>query len=95
MFTGLRLIAFRSSTDTFITDGSGNVIAGNQQCISAAGNQAAVNQLASYGCYVSGATTLTPPINGTFGDAGRNIFRGPDLRTGTSQSARTRNWANT
>jgi TonB dependent receptor len=64
---------------TFITDGSGNVIAGNQQCISAAGNQAAVNQLASYGCYVSGATTLTPPINGTFGDAGRNIFRGPDF----------------
>lgn len=63
---------------TFITDGSGNVIGGNQQCINAAG-PAAVNQLATYGCYVSGATALTPPANGTFGDSGRNIFRGPDF----------------
>jgi hypothetical protein len=64
---------------TFITDGSGNVIGGNSQCIAAAGNQSAVNQLASFGCYVSGATALTPPANGTFGNAGRNIFRGPDF----------------
>jgi hypothetical protein len=63
---------------TFITDVNGNVIGGNQQCINAAG-PAAVNQLATYGCYVSGATALTPPANGTFGDAGRNIFRGPDF----------------
>jgi hypothetical protein len=53
------------------------VIGGNQQCINAAG--AAVNQLATYGCFVSGSTALTPPANGTFGDSGRNIFRGPDF----------------
>ena len=64
---------------TFTTDGMGNVTGGNQQCINAAGNQAEVNQLATYGCFVSGATALTPPANGTFGDSGRNIFRGPDF----------------
>jgi hypothetical protein len=63
---------------SFMTDGLGNVIGGNQQCIRAAGFQA-VNQLATYGCFVSGSTVLTPPANGTFGDAGRNIFRGPDF----------------
>ena len=63
---------------TFITDASGNVIGGNQKCINAAG-PAAVNQLATYGCFVSGSTALTPPANGTFGDSGRNIFRGPDF----------------
>lgn len=60
---------------TFTTDSSGNVIAGNSQCINAAGS--AVNQLATFGCYVSGSTVLTPPNYGTFGDEGRNLFRGP------------------
>lgn len=61
---------------TFITDTYGNVIGGNSQCINAAGS-AAVNQLATYGCYVSGSTTLTPPAYGTFGNMGRNTFAGP------------------
>lgn len=57
----------------------------------AAGGQAAANQLngnipfqnlagfssTSGGCYVSGNTVLTPPAPGTFGNEGRNIFRGP------------------
>lgn len=57
----------------------------------AAGGQAAANQLngnipfanlagfssTSGGCYVSGNTVLTPPAPTTFGNAGRNIFRGP------------------
>lgn len=64
---------------TFTTDANGNVIGGNAQCINAAG-PAAVNQLASYGCYVSGSTVLTPPAYGTFGNMGRNIFRGPAFR---------------
>ena len=63
---------------SFTTDSNGNVIAGNAQCISAAGS--AVNQLANFGCYVSGNTVLTPPNYGTFGNAGRNIFRGPGFR---------------
>jgi hypothetical protein len=64
---------------TFTTDANGNVTGGNSRCISAAG-AAAVNQLATYGCFVSGATVLTPPAYGTFGDMGRNIFRGPGFR---------------
>jgi hypothetical protein len=64
---------------TFPTDSNGNVIGGNSQCISAAG-AAAVNQLATYGCFVSGSTVLTPPAYGTFGNMGRNIFRGPAFR---------------
>ena len=63
---------------SFTTDSNGNVIGGNQQCINAAG-AAAVNQLATFGCYVSGSTVLTPPAYGTFGNMGRNIFRGPDF----------------
>jgi len=57
----------------------------------AAGGQAAANQLdgnipfenvagfpsTNGGCYVSGNTVLTPPAPTTFGDAGRNLFRGP------------------
>ena len=67
---------------TFILDGSGNVIGGNQQCINAAGpkNQAALNQLGNYGCFTSGSTVLTPPAQGTFGDTGRNAFRGPSFK---------------
>jgi hypothetical protein len=32
------------------------------------------------GCYVSGNTVLTPPAPATFGNMGRNIFRGPAFR---------------
>lgn len=60
----------------------------------AAGGQAAANQLngnipfqnlagfesTSGGCFVSGNTVLTPPAPTTFGNAGRNIFRGPNFR---------------
>jgi len=31
--------------------------------------------LATAGCYVSGKSVMTPPVNGTFGTMGRNIFR--------------------
>ncbi len=67
--------------DSFTTDGSGHVIAGNPSCISAAaatpGGQAAVDQLASFGCYVQGGTALTPPAPGNFGDMRRNVVYGP------------------
>jgi hypothetical protein len=59
-----------------------------------AGGQAAANQLngnpnfanltgfsslALPGCYVSGSAVITPPAPGTFGNMGRNTFRGPDF----------------
>jgi hypothetical protein len=31
--------------------------------------------LATGGCYVSGKSVMTPPVNGTYGTMGRNIFR--------------------
>jgi hypothetical protein len=60
----------------------------------AAGGHAAANQLngnpnfinatgfpsTAGGCYVSGATVLTAPAPGNFGNMGRNIFRGPPFR---------------
>ena len=60
----------------------------------ATGGQAAANQLngnpnfqnltgfpsTAGGCYVSGKTVLTPPAPLTFGNMGRNIFRGPSFR---------------
>ncbi len=67
---------------TFTLDANGNVIGGNQQCINAAGpsNQLALNMLGAYGCYVVNNTVLTPPALGTFGNMGRNIFRGPSFK---------------
>ncbi|MGH9763325.1 MAG: hypothetical protein ACREAC_21050, partial [Blastocatellia bacterium] len=67
----------------FLTDSSGNVIGGNQQCIQAAqkaGGAGAVNMLANTGCYIQDGTILTAPAFGTFGNAGRNIFRGPTFK---------------
>jgi hypothetical protein len=66
------------SPDQFTVDGMGNVT-GNQQCINAAVPGSAP-QLAEFGCYISGSTVLTPPAYGTFGDGGRNTFRGPGFR---------------
>ncbi len=37
------------------------------------------DQIAYYGCYVSGNTIITPPDSGTQGTMGRNIFRGPNF----------------
>jgi hypothetical protein len=64
----------------FSTDVSGNVT-GNQQCIDAAGGPTSdgAQQLLNYGCYVSGNTVITPPLFGTQGNMGRNIFRGPSF----------------
>jgi hypothetical protein len=69
------------SFDDFSTDGSGNVT-GNPQCIAAAGGAASAGaqQLLNYGCFVAGTTTITPPLFGTQGNMGRNIFRGPTFK---------------
>jgi len=77
--------------ESFTFDGSGNVIGGNQQCINAAGpnNQAALNQLGNYGCFISGSTVLTPPAQGTFGNSSRNMFRGPAFKNWDLSVAKT------
>ena len=77
----------------FNTDSNGNVTTGvnstAQRCVSQAfsfGGQDAANQLVggpfgiTGGCFVSGATVITPPAQGTQGSMGRNIFRGPSFR---------------
>ena len=71
------------SNSAFPTDSNGNVIGGNQQCIQAAqkaGGAGAVNMLANDGCYIQNGTILTAPAFGSFGSAGRNIFRGPAFK---------------
>jgi hypothetical protein len=65
---------------TFTVNGFGNVIGGNSQCIQAArkaGGLGAVNMLANDGCYIQNGTVLTAPAFGSFGNSGRNSFRGP------------------
>jgi hypothetical protein len=47
------------------------------RCLTAAGNQAAAQSVATYGCYVEGTGIMTPPAFGTYGTMRRNIFRGP------------------
>jgi hypothetical protein len=69
------------SFDAFPTDPvTGDVNGGNQQCLNAAGTQALKNQLANFGCFISGSAILTPPLYGTFGNQARNLFRGPVFR---------------
>ncbi len=53
---------------------------GDSRCIAAAGNQDAIDQLGNVGCFIEGKTILTPPALGTFGNLGRNTFRGPTLK---------------
>jgi hypothetical protein len=48
---------------------------GNPDCIA----RADFAQLQSFGCFEEGGTVLVPPNAGTFGNMGRNIFRGPRL----------------
>ncbi|MGA2360041.1 MAG: carboxypeptidase regulatory-like domain-containing protein [Terriglobales bacterium] len=69
------------SYTAFGTDADGNVT-GNQQCINAAGGPASAGaaQLLNYGCFLSGNTVITPPVYGTQGNMGRNIFRGSSFR---------------
>ena len=76
--TGIPWIA---NTD-FVTDAGGNVTgvapgspAAAATCIADAGSQAAVNELANWGCYAEGKSVMTPPAPGTFGTMGRNTFR--------------------
>ncbi|MGA9797638.1 MAG: TonB-dependent receptor [Terriglobales bacterium] len=66
------------SPDSFTFDAADeHVIGGNAQCIAAAGNQAAIDQLGEFGCYVQGGTAITPPAPGNFGDMRRNVVYGP------------------
>jgi hypothetical protein len=41
---------------------------------------AAQASLAANGCYAKGGTVLIPPAQGTYGNAGRGIFRGPSFK---------------
>lgn len=63
------------------TSGIPFFIATDPRCVAAAGpNPAEQAQLTFFGgCFISGSTVLTPPADGTFGNMGRNIFRGPDF----------------
>ncbi len=71
------------SQGLFTVDANGHVTGGtdapSNRCFAVAGNQGAKDQLANLGCYVEGSSVLTPPAFGTFGNAGRNPFRGPRL----------------
>lgn len=66
--------------------GSGTALPGQETSNPACNAQAeklgaaAVTSLASFGCYAQGSSLLIPPPLGTFGTAGRNIFRDSGFR---------------
>ena len=53
----------------------GNTPAASKCFAAAGGNQGLQDQLSAFGCYVMGSGVMTPPLGGTFGTMGRNIFR--------------------
>ena len=52
----------------------------NPACLAQATTPALMASLGYNGCYEQNGTLITPPAFGTFGDMGRNIFRGPSFR---------------
>lgn len=78
---------------TFPTDPeTGHVIGGDPRCLAAADAHGARDQLASFGCYVSGSSVLTPPAPGTFGTMGRNIFRDTGFKNVDLSVAKNFKW---
>ncbi len=78
--TQTQLCFIDPSTFTLNSAGTHVIGGGDPRCIAAAGNQGAIDQLGNVGCYIQGNAILTPPALGTFGNLGRNAFRGPGLR---------------
>jgi hypothetical protein len=78
-FTGIPYV----SPSSFTVDATGHVTGGltpaANSCIANAVSSGAADQLANWGCYVTKSGILTPPAFGTFGNIGRNPFRGPRL----------------
>jgi hypothetical protein len=50
-------------------------------CLNAANTPALLASLDKFGCYAKGSSALTPPVQGTFGTMGRNLFRDSGFRT--------------
>jgi len=80
-----------ADTSPFNYNSNGDVVSGAtpaaQLCVNqayATGGVAAADQLGAnggdLGCYVSGNTVITPPVYGSQGNMGRNIFRGPSFK---------------
>jgi hypothetical protein len=78
-FTGIPYVA----PSAFAVDTTGRVTGGltpdATKCVTSAVSPAAADQLANWGCYVTKSGILSPPAVGTFGNIGRNPFRGPRL----------------
>jgi hypothetical protein len=51
----------------------------NAACLAQATALGTVDNLNYYGCFQQGSAVITPPADGTQGNMGRNIFRGPDF----------------
>jgi hypothetical protein len=78
---------------TFPTDPeTGHVTGGDPRCLAAADAHSARDQLASFGCYISGPSVLTPPAPRTFGTMGRNIFRDTGFKNVDLSVAKNFKW---
>jgi hypothetical protein len=51
------------------------------QCLAQATTPQLLAQLNTFGCYMKGSSVLLPPASGTYGNAGRNIFRNTPFKT--------------
>jgi hypothetical protein len=58
------------------------VNAANSLPINPAVGTTGLQQLAAFGCYVSGNSVIVPPAQGTFGTMGKALFRGAPFQIG-------------
>jgi carboxypeptidase family protein len=63
-----------------------------QACITEAAAIGATDSLNAFGCYASGKSFLIPPVFGTFGTMGRNIFRDTGFKNVDLSVAKNFKW---
>ena len=76
----------KSSPTTSIPYFSGE---SNPACVAQASTPELLASLDTVGCFVQGSAVITPPAQGTFGNMGRNIFRGPKFVDWDASLAKT------
>ncbi len=77
---------------TPINPGDPTFAINNPLCATPAAAQGSTDSLLAFGCYASGRSALIPPVFGTFGTAGRNIFRDTGFKNVDLSVAKNFKW---
>jgi len=77
---------------TPINPGDPTFAINNPLCATPAAAQGSTDSLLAFGCYANGRSALIPPVFGTFGTMGRNIFRDTGFKNVDLSVAKNFKW---